>query len=61
MMIGSKLVRRGAGVVFLLVMATLAQRWRFSLEPSPPVELQPVITLRPRFGMPVRAHRLERR
>jgi cytochrome P450 len=43
-----------------LVMATIAQRWRFSLEPSPPVELQPVITLRPRFGMPMRAYRRER-
>jgi len=43
-----------------LVMATLAQRWRFSLEPSPPVGLQPVITLRPRYGMPMRAHRRER-
>ena len=43
-----------------LVMAAIAQRWRFSLEPSPPVELQPVITLRPRYGMPVRAHRRER-
>jgi cytochrome P450 len=43
-----------------LVLATLAQHWRFSLEPSPPVELQPVITLRPRHGMPMRAHRRER-
>jgi cytochrome P450 len=43
-----------------LVLATIAQRWRFSLEPAPPVELQPVITLRPRHGMPMRAHRRER-
>ena len=43
-----------------LVLATIAQRWRFSLEPSPPVELQPVITLRPRYGMPMRGHRRER-
>jgi cytochrome P450 len=43
-----------------LVMATIAQRWRFSLETAPPVELQPVITLRPRNGMPMRAHRRER-
>ena len=43
-----------------LAMAAIAQRWRFSLESTPPVERQPVITLRPRFGMPMRAHRRER-
>ena len=40
-----------------LLLATLARRWRFTLEPSARVELQPVVTLRPRFGMPMRAHR----
>jgi cytochrome P450 len=40
-----------------LVLAAIAQRWSFSLEPSPPVELQPVITLRPKNGMPMRSHR----
>jgi cytochrome P450 len=38
-----------------LLIATLAQRWRFELEPSARVELQPVITLRPRHGMAMRA------
>ncbi|HEY6567900.1 MAG TPA: cytochrome P450, partial [Actinomycetota bacterium] len=39
-----------------LVLATLARRWRFSLEPGARVEMQPVVTLRPRFGVPMRAH-----
>jgi cytochrome P450 len=38
-----------------LLVAALAQRWRFELDPSARVELQPVITLRPRHGMPMRA------
>ena len=40
-----------------LLLATLARRWRFTLEPSARVELQPVVTLRPRHGMPMRAWR----
>jgi cytochrome P450 len=40
-----------------LLIATIAQRWRFELDPSARVEMQPVITLRPRFGMPMRALR----
>ena len=39
-----------------LVLATLASRWRFTLEASPAVQMHPVITLRPRNGMPMRAH-----
>ncbi len=35
----------------VLLIAALAQRWRFQHDPSHLVELQPVITLRPRFGM----------
>ncbi|HTG47345.1 MAG TPA: cytochrome P450 [Actinomycetota bacterium] len=38
----------------LLVLATLARRHRFELDPGARVELQPVITLRPRNGMPMR-------
>jgi cytochrome P450 len=34
-----------------LLLATLAQRWRFRLDPTARVALQPVITLRPRYGM----------
>jgi cytochrome P450 len=39
-----------------LLLATIARRWRFDLDPSATVELQPVITLRPRHGMPMVAH-----
>jgi cytochrome P450 len=34
-----------------LVLATLAQRFRFDLVPGPPVDLEPSITLRPRHGV----------
>jgi cytochrome P450 len=36
-----------------LVVATLAQRFRLHLVPQHPVEPWPLITLRPRFGMPM--------
>ena len=36
-----------------LVIATLAQRYRLHLVPGHPVEAWPLITLRPRFGMPM--------
>ncbi len=48
----------GEGFAWLeatLVLATLARRWSFTLDPSHRVELQPVITLRPRNGMPMTA------
>ena len=35
----------------VLVLATLAQRWKLSLVPNHPVEPEPLITLRPKFGM----------
>ena len=35
----------------ILVLATLGQKWRFSLVPNHPVEPEPLITLRPKFGM----------
>jgi cytochrome P450 len=35
----------------ILVLATLAQKWKFSLVPKHPVEPEPLITLRPKFGM----------
>ncbi len=40
-----------------LLIAAIARAWRFESDPSHPVELQPVITLRPRTGMPVRVFR----
>jgi cytochrome P450 len=38
-----------------LLLATLAQRWKFRLEPGFQLELEPLITLRPRHGIAVRA------
>jgi cytochrome P450 len=40
----------------VLVLAAIAQRWRIHA-PDRPVELQPVVTLRPRRGMPVTLER----
>jgi cytochrome P450 len=37
----------------VLVLATLAQRWRLRLVAGHPVELQPIVTLRPKHGMPM--------
>jgi cytochrome P450 len=37
----------------VLVLATLAQQWRMDLSPGHVVEAQPLITLRPKFGMKV--------
>jgi cytochrome P450 len=41
----------------VLILATMAQRWRLRLVPGHPVELQPVITLRPKHGMAMTAER----
>lgn len=41
----------------VMVLATLAQRWRFRLLPGHPVVPQAVVTLRPRYGMKVVAER----
>lgn len=40
-----------AWVEGVLLLATIAQRWRMRLVPGHPVALQPLITLRPRHGM----------
>jgi cytochrome P450 len=42
-----------------LILATLAQRWRLALEPDQAIDVQPKITLRPRFPIHMRA--IERR
>jgi cytochrome P450 len=34
-----------------LVMATIAQRFKMRLAPDHPVELNPLVTLRPKHGM----------
>jgi cytochrome P450 len=35
----------------VLVMATVAQRWKLRLLPGHPVEMRPIVTLRPKYGM----------
>jgi cytochrome P450 len=42
----------------ILVLATLAQKWRMRLVPGHPVELRPLITLRPKYGMRMNLKRL---
>jgi len=40
----------------VLVLATLAQKWRFELKPGHQIGLNPSVTLRPKGGMPMIAH-----
>ncbi len=40
----------------ILLLATIAQRWRFRVVPSHPVELKPFVTLHPRYGLKMTAH-----
>jgi len=35
----------------ILLLATLAQKWKLSLVPGHRVEPEPLITLRPKYGM----------
>jgi cytochrome P450 len=44
----------------VLVLATLAQRWKLRLEPGHRVEPQPLITLRPKFGLRMKAQLRDR-
>lgn len=41
----------------ILLLATIAQRWRFRLQPGYTAIPEPLITLRPKGGMPMRAER----
>ena len=41
----------------ILILATIAQRYRFRLKPGHPIEPQGLITLRPRYGMPMTLER----
>lgn len=43
----------------VLLLATLAQRWRMRLVPGHPVELLPRITLRPKYGMRMQLESIE--
>jgi len=45
----------------VLALATIAQRWRLRLVEGHPVALQPIITLRPKFGMRMHVAARERR
>lgn len=50
----------GAGFATMeatLIIAAVAQRYRFALLPEPPVELKVAITLRPKHGIPMTLHR----
>jgi cytochrome P450 len=49
---------RFAWMEAILVLATVGQIWRFRLVPGHRVELQPRLTLRPRFGMKMVAERM---
>ena len=46
-----------AGLEIRLLLATIATRWSFTHDASHRVELQPVVTLRPRTGLRMIAHR----
>jgi cytochrome P450 len=41
----------------ILLIASLAQKWRMRLEPGHNVEVKPLITLRPRHGMRMLLHK----
>lgn len=41
----------------VLVMATLAQKWRLRLAPNHPIALEPIVTLRPKHGMKMTVER----
>ncbi len=40
-----------------LLLATMMRRYRFDVHPGHPIELEPLITLRPKHGLMVRVHR----
>ena len=43
----------------ILLLATLAQRWAMRAVPSHPVVMQPLVTLRPRYGIQIRVKQRE--
>jgi len=44
----------------VLLLASIARQWSFSIVPETRVELLPVITLRRKFGMNLRAQQIRR-
>lgn len=56
---GGERICIGAGFAMMeakLILATLAQRFRFALEPDQRVALKPLVTLAPRYGLRMRLH-----
>lgn len=49
-----------AWIESILVLATIAQRWRLRLVPGHPIALQPLITLRPKHGIHMTVERHKR-
>lgn len=43
----------------IIAIATIAQHWRLRVEPGHPIQPQPLITLRPKYGMPMRLEQRE--
>ncbi|HEX2721600.1 MAG TPA: cytochrome P450, partial [Gemmatimonadaceae bacterium] len=41
----------------ILLVAAIARKWQMRLEPGHPVEVQPLITLRPKYGMRMQLER----
>jgi cytochrome P450 len=56
---GGERICIGAGFAMMearLILATLAQRYRFTLEPTQKVALKPLITLAPKYGLRMQVH-----
>jgi cytochrome P450 len=54
-------VRRCIGESFawtegILLVATLARKWKLRVVPEQKIALQPMITLRPKYGMKMKIH-----
>jgi cytochrome P450 len=45
----------------VMLLASIAQFWRIKLVPDHPIELEPLINLRPRYGMKMTLHRRNNR
>jgi cytochrome P450 len=43
-----------------LILATIAQRYQLRLIPNHPVEPQMLVTLRPKYGLPMTIHQREK-
>jgi hypothetical protein len=43
----------------VLLLASIARNWKFSMVPETRVELLPLITLRPKYGMKLRVEKIK--